>query len=107
MAEGNTSLFKRLYRNGVRPDMPPRERKGMIFNNINIFFYLLAFMSGALFQYYIIGITPFFWMLTLMAFAFIPIYILNGAGYFTMTIIITTIIGTTGIFISAAILGQE
>ncbi len=105
--EQKVGLFRQLYLNGVRPEMPPRERKGVIFNNITILFYFISFIAGGLYLYYLVGISSLFWFVSIMAFGFIPMYVFNGSGYFSIATLLTTVLGASGIFISAAFVGED
>lgn len=105
--EQKVGIFRQLYLNGVQPAMPPRERKGIIFNNFTILFYFLSFIAGALYLYYLVGISTLFWFVSIMAFSFIPMYVLNGSGFYATSTLLTTLLGASGIFISAAFVGED
>lgn len=53
------------------------------------------------------GINPLFWWISVLGFGFIPIYVLNTSGYITLSAILSTALGATGIFLAAATLGNE
>lgn len=87
--------------------MPPKLKRGIVFNNVYILFFFLSLISGALFLYYLKGIGPLFWWVSILGFAYVPIYVLNGTNYYKVAMWLTTAVGSLSIFLAASSVGQD